>query len=358
MPSIRRLHCLVLVALCLLLAASSTSAQTITKLMSGLDSPRGLTFGPEGGLYVTEAGEGIATGPCAAVAAGSNCYSETGKITRLFHGKQERIVTGLPSIFNTARGDVVGPNDIACQGRGTCFVSIGWGGDPKARMNLGASVSSLVGTLLQVEPSGRWRVDANISDYEADHNPQGGPVDSNPYGVFVSANNRYVTDAGGNSLLRVAPNGEVSLVAVFPRVPAPAPFNLADAVPTEVNVGPDGALYVSLLTGAPFTPGAAGIYRVVPGQAPQLYQGNFKAVVDFAFGPDGSLYVLEHSIATTFPPIGTPGRLTKIAPNGTRTEITRALNRPTSVIVDDDGVIYVSNNGVSVGTGEVLKIVP
>ena len=127
-------------------------------------------------------------------------------------------------------------------------------------------------------------------------------------------------------------------------------------------MGPDGALYVSLLTGAPFTPGAAGIYRVDPGQGPgqvpELYQGDFKTVIDFAFGPDGSLYVLEHSIATTFPPIGTPGRLTKIAPDGTQTEITRALNRPTSVIVDEDGVIYVSNNGVSAGTGEVLKIVP
>jgi hypothetical protein len=357
MTNTRRFHCLVLVALCLLLAVSSTSAQTITTVMSGLDSPRGLAFGPEGGLYVTEAGEGIASGPCVTVAVGSNCYSQTGKITRLYRGKQERVVTGLPSIFNTGRRDVVGPNDIACQGRGTCFVTIGWGGDPNAREGLGASVSSLVGTLLQVEPSGRWRVDANVSDYEADNNPQGGPVDSNPYGVFVSANNRYVTDAGGNSLLRVAPNGQISLVAVFPRVPAPAPANLADAVPTEVSVGPDGALYVSLLTGAPFTPGAAGIYRVVPGQAPQLYEGGFKTVIDFAFGPDGSLYVLEHSIATTFPPIGTPGRLTKIAPDGTRTEITRALNRPTSVIVDEDGVIYVSNNGVSVGTWDVLKIV-
>lgn len=358
MTDTRKLHCLILVVLGLLLAVGSTSAQTITTVMTGLDSPRGLAFGPEGGLYVAEAGEGIATGPCATVGTASNCYSETGKITRLYRGTQERIVTGLPSIYNTARRDVVGPNDIACQGRGTCFVTIGWGGDPNARVNLGSSVSSLVGTLLQVEPSGRWRVDANISDFEADNNPQGGPLDSNPYGVFVSANNRYVTDAGGNSLLRVAPNGQVSLVAVFPRVPAPAPFNLADAVPTEVAVGPDGALYVSLLTGVPFTPGAAGIYRVVPGQAPQLFAGNFKAVVDFDFGPDGSLYVLEHSIAATFPPIGTPGRLTKVAPNGTRTEITRALNRPTSVLVDGDGVIYVSNNGVSVGTGEVLKIVP
>ena len=104
MTNMRRLQCQLVVALGLLLAVSPASAQTITTVMSGLDSPRGLAFGPEGGLYVTEAGEGIATGPCAAVAAGSNCYSETGKITRLYRGKQERIVTGLPSIFNTSTG--------------------------------------------------------------------------------------------------------------------------------------------------------------------------------------------------------------------------------------------------------------
>jgi hypothetical protein len=82
-------------------------AQTITTAMSGLDAPRGLAWGPEGGLYVTEAGTGVSTGPCTPVAQGSDCYSETGKVTRLFHGEQERVATGLPSLFNTARGDVV-----------------------------------------------------------------------------------------------------------------------------------------------------------------------------------------------------------------------------------------------------------
>jgi glucose/arabinose dehydrogenase len=47
-----------------------------------------------------------------------------------------------------------------------------------------------------------------------------------------------------------------------------------------------------------------------------------------------------------------------VAPNGTRTVITTALNRPTSVLGGDDGALYVSNNGVSVGTGEVLRIQP
>ena len=341
--------------LCVILAAGSASAQTITKVMSGLDAPRGLAWGPEGGLYVTEAGDGTATGPCTPVATGSNCYSETGKISRLYRGQQERVVTGLPSIFNTVRKDIVGPNDISFQGRGGAFVTIGWGGNPALRADLG-SVASQVGVLLQVEPSGRWRVDANISDYEDEHNPAGGPKDSNPYGVRAVPGGRYVTDAGGNDLLFVAANGDVSLVAVFSPVPGPPPSNTAEAVPTEVEVGPDGALYVSLLTGAPFTAGVAGIYRVVPQQAPELVEGGFKTVIDFAFGPDGSMYVLEHASSPTF--FGGPGRLTKVAPDHSRTVITTALNRPTAVIVDEDGVIYVSNNGVSVGTGEVLRIQP
>ncbi len=333
----------------LLLAAVPSNAQTITQVMSGLDAPRGLAWGPEGGLYVTEAGDGTATGPCTPVAVATNCYSETGKITRLYRGRQERVVTGLPSIFNTGRRDVVGPNDLSFQGRGTLFVTIGWGGDPTLRANLG-TVGSNVGVLLQVQPSGHWRFDADISDFEAAHNPVGVPVDSNPYGVLVIAGDKYVTDAGGNDLLRVAANGNVSLVATFP----PA-SNGAEAVPTEVERGPDGALYVSLLTGAPFTAGVAGVYKIVDGQ-PQLVQGGFKTITDFTFGPDGSMYVLEHASSPTF--FGGPGRLTRIAPNGARTLITSALNRPTSVLVGDDGAIYVSNNGVSIGAGEVLRIQP
>src|SRR5690242_9224177 len=36
---------------------------TVTTIASGLDNPRGLAFGPDGGLYVAEAGKGGA-GPC------------------------------------------------------------------------------------------------------------------------------------------------------------------------------------------------------------------------------------------------------------------------------------------------------
>ena len=346
--------------LTLAMLGASAEAQTITQVMTGLDSPRGLAFGPEGGLYVTEAGVPANSGNCVAVALGMNCYSETGKVTRLYQGKQERVAEGLPSTFNTVRQDVVGPNDISFQGRGGAYVTIGWGGAPAARPS---AIASLVGTLITLEPSGRWRLDANISDFEGANNPAGGPNDSNPYGVLALPSERYVTDAGGNSLLRVGANGQVSLVATFgpePIVPAPAPpaAQTAEPVPTEVVRGPDGALYVSLLTGVPFANGIAKVYRVVPGQTPTVFQSNFRTIIDIDFGPDGSLYVLEHS--ATAPGFAAPGKITRITPDNVRHVINTGttLARPTAIVVDQDGAIYVSNKGAGFATGEVLKIVP
>ena len=362
MTRLTRLGMVTVCGLSLSVLAASAQAQTITQVMSGLDSPRGLAFGPEGGLYVAEAGVPGSSGFCVTVAVGTNCYSETGKVTRLYRGAQERVAEGLPSIFNTVRMDVNGANDISFHGRGNGFVTIGWTGEPAARAGLGAK-GSLVGTLISLQPSGRWRVDADIAALEDANNPAGGPKDSNPFGVLALSGEQYVADAGGNSLLRVAANGTVSVVTTFAPVtivPPPATGSLtAEPVPTSVNVGPDGALYVSLLTGVPFANGIAKIYRVVPGQPNAVYQDGFRTIIDFAFGPDGSLYVLEHS--ATGPGFGAPGRITKITRDTVRHVINTGarLQRPTAIIVDEDGAIYVSNKGAGVpaGAGEVLKIV-
>jgi sugar lactone lactonase YvrE len=87
-------------------------------------------------------------------------------------------------------------------------------------------------------------------------------------------------------------------VAVFPK------FGPTDRVPSDVVLGPDGASYVSTLSGVPFTPGSAAVFRVVPGSAPTTYAANLTQVTDLAFGPDGSLYVLQHGTGLFF---GGPG---------------------------------------------------
>jgi glucose/arabinose dehydrogenase len=53
-----------------------------------------------------------------------------------------------------------------------------------------------------------------------------------------------------------------------------------------------------------------------------------------------------------------PGKLIRVAPDGTRTTVIAGLDRPTSVVVDPDGALYVTNHGLSVGGGEVLRVEP
>ena len=339
--------------------AGPSLAASTSVVMSGLDSPRGLAWGPEGALYVAEAGSTDVTGPCAAVFRGLNCYSGTGAISRLWRGRQERVVSGLPSSYNAGAADIVGPDHLSFVGRGNLSLTIGWGGAPAARAGLGA-LGAGFGALYSVTPAGQWRIVADVAAFEAANNPAGGPVDSNPYGVLAEPGTHYVTDAGGNALLQVAMNGEVSLVATFPSTPVPTgpfnpPFAQSEAVPTSITRGPDGALYVSTLSGAPFLPGAARIYRVVPGQAPQVHATGFTQVTDHSWGPDGSLYVLQYA---SLPFFGGEGSVIRVAPSGARTTVAAGLSHATGILAAPDGAIYVSNNGNVASIGEVLRIVP
>ena len=120
-----------------------------------------------------------------------------------------------------------------------------------------------------------------------------------------------------------------------------------EAVPTNLASGPDGAVYLSDLTGAPFPEGASIVWRW-DGHAFVPYAEGFTTAIDLAFGPDGSLYVVENRSI-----IGLSGRVIRQAPNGTRTVVIDNLNFPTGIAVGDDGAVYVSNCGVCAGGGEV-----
>jgi hypothetical protein len=64
---------------------------------------------------------------------------------------------------------------------------------------------------VKFEPNGSWEYDTDIPAHEEESNPDGGAIDSNPYGLLAGESSRIVADAGANALLSVGnPQGKVS----------------------------------------------------------------------------------------------------------------------------------------------------
>lgn len=354
-------------AMALTLMASSAGAQSAPVVVaSGLDNPRHLTFSPTGELYVVEAGRGgPRPGNCVEhPALGLFCLGFTGAVTEVDdEGADERVLTGLPSIMNE-EGDTLGPSDIALTGSQKFVLSIGLGGSDQFRAGFGAQ-GALLATLL----TGKLKKDeapllfADVMANEVAANPDGTDIDSNPTGLVRDGEGYILTDSGGNAVVRASHKGTFTTITALPPGSALAPPFLGlppgtqiptDAVPTSVVQGPDGAYYISQLTGFPFEVGDANIWRVVPGQAATVYASGLTNLTDLAFGPDGSLYAVE--IAHLGLLNGPIGALVKINPGGSQHQtLAGGLFAPYGVALRD-GNAYVTTCAVCVGGGQVIRI--
>lgn len=283
---------------------------------------------------------------------------------------QTRVVTGLGSIAAEDGSVSAGPNGVAFLGN-DMYIVTGFGDNPAnlaPGSPLGADVDDFA-KVLAVDSGFTFPVWSDLGAFEGSENPDGViPPDTNPFDLLALPNvNRdssgvfLAVDAGGNSLLSLDDAGIPSLVAVFPSSTAEFPPGSGSmipvqAVPTSVVVGPDGAYYVSELTGFPFPVGGAVVWRVEPGEAPEVYADGFTNILDLDFDARGNLYVLEmftNGLLSNDP----TGAITRIAPDGSRTIMAReGLAVPTDITIGPDGALYVTNIALSPATGMVVRI--
>jgi hypothetical protein len=186
---------------------------------------------------------------------------------------------------------------------------------------------------------GKPRLVADTGRYEKRHNPDGrvtygfrdvpkscldrlpkdipgrykGIVESNPYATVRHGGTTYVADAGGNDILAVDRHGRIRTVAVLPPQPTVVTREAArdlklprcvigetywfEPVPTDVEIGPRGQLYVSTLPGGPedASLGARGaVYTVDPwsGRTREVARG-FLGASNLAVSPHGTVFVTE-----------------------------------------------------------------
>jgi hypothetical protein len=138
-----------------------------------------------------------------------------------------------------------------------------------------------------------------------------GQLDTHPYAITPLGGGAWaVADAGSNDILRVGPTGVVTTLAVLPRQPwvVSADFAKAnhlpkcvvgvtyyfEAVPTDVEVAPNGTLYATTLPGGD---GAVGKVYELPsttsyGVAKAVATG-FAGATNLAFNSAGHMFVAE-----------------------------------------------------------------
>jgi glucose/arabinose dehydrogenase len=333
----------------------------------GLANPRQMSFGADGALYVAEAGSG-GHGRCAKDPSTTQqiCVGSSGAVARVAHGVTRRVITGLPSVAGASGQESSGPADVVAGNGRLAFVTQDTRTD-HAGANQFGEAGRLLGRLLTA-PIGRTPArGTDLARFEAEHNPDHGrgavaadALESDPYALASYRGGYAVADAAANDVLWVSPAGGIRVLAVLPiqhEIAPPGSVAKAarrvavQAVPTSVAAGPDGALYVSELTGSPFDPGYARIWRVVPGQRPTVFARGFTNVSAIAFDRAGRLLVLEID-RSGLRDVKAPGALIRVDRAGHRTLLASSgLSSPTGVAVAADGSIYVANHGTSPATG-------
>jgi hypothetical protein len=251
--------------------------------------------------------------------------------------------------------ELPGVNAVAAIGRGEALVVTGGSEDP-------SQIFPTSRMIFRVS-NGRLRLLADLWAYEQEVNPDqvwntsAVPVESNPFDVIALHGGRaLVADAAANDILLVRNDGTVDWVAVLTPVSTPGP----QPVPTSVAIGPDGAYYVGELTGFPGTPGLSRVWRIAPGSrhvlcpsaACTLVAGGFTSIMDLAFGPDGTLYVVELDEAgwlgmemNGFAKTAAGGTVSRCnVGTGACSVVASGLSLPTAVAVDREGVVWIAEH--------------
>nr|MCW2728516.1 ScyD/ScyE family protein [Aeromicrobium sp.] len=249
-------------------------------------------------------------------------------VAQNFAGELLRITPdGQRTTVATAPGEELGA--VSSRGRTIYYATTGMGETPSAKLfaKKGGSDPRPIADLQAFEAKRNpdQRITYGFRDLPAEcaaefkpDNPASytGIVESHPYATHAARNKVYVADAAANAILSVRTDkrrAKPKVVAVLPAVGATATEEVLGAqglplcaaghtywfesVPTDVEQGADGWLYVTSLPGGPedASLGARGsVYKVNPysGQVRRVAAG-FVGAVNLALGPNGKIAVAE-----------------------------------------------------------------
>jgi hypothetical protein len=339
-------------------AAHAQLSPNVSVFATGLDGPRGLKFGPDGFLYVAEAGHGgdrSTVGSCEQVPGPVGPYHGglTARISRIdFNGNRTTLVDNLPSAKSSLpSGDTLGVADLAFVD-GKLFALIA-----------GAGCShGLAGTsnaVVRVHRNGNTTLIADLSAFQKAH-----PVANPDLEDFEPDGTWYSMVAVGEDLYAVEPNHqEIDRICIrtgeIQRLIDVSAFSPGWVGPTAIAY--DRHFFFGNLGPFPIKPGTESIFELAQRGWLRVVADQLTTVLGLAFDEKGRLYVLESMTAPGFntpDQVGT-GKIVRIDKSGVAEPIATGLSLPTAMTFGPDGALYVSDRGAIplVGPGQILRVV-
>ena len=288
---------------------------------SPFDAPRGLSLAPDGRLIVADAGTGEDDGRVLAVTLASPL--EDGPLDA---ADAEVLLEDLPSQNVEDRGytGIAGPAAAAVAEDGVACVAISGADDQPGELRCTDGL------------------DVDLAAFEAERNPDGGAVSSDPAGVAADGlRGWFVADAGANTVLFVGRDASITVVGVFKDIEglgeAGAPIGLFVIPGTDTGPAVGVALFAGALAG--FSPALARppIVQTVDGRPVALSDDGRETFALLRSGLDD-----DHGSGSVF-------NMTMSA------TVVSGLDRPSGFVRLDDGRFVISferEGNVSVFTAE------